>query len=137
MSTATAGGQQVSPMTLRKNNIPGLTYDTATSTITFNIGGLYKIEYVYEGSHSASGCTISSYFVDFPYLNTTQRIHSTSSHNAGAGSNHGGIISYTTEIPDGKTWTIRLGRGQSGNCLGAGMFLKGITTQVFIYRIGS
>ncbi|MCS3868651.1 hypothetical protein J3D55_001567 [Chryseobacterium ginsenosidimutans] len=132
-----AGEEQLTPMTEIKNNIPGLSYNISTSTVTFGKGGTYKIDYIYEGDHQAA-CTLSSYFVDFPYqTSSTTRIHSTSSHNEGLFSNHGGTISYTGVIPANRTWDIKLGRGQSGNCSGPGNSLHAGSTHVFIYKIGS
>lgn len=130
-----AGGAQVVPMTLIKNSIPGLTYNAGTSTLTFP-AGTYQITFVYEATHSATGCTVSSYFVDFPLNATTSRIHSTGVHSEGALSNHGGTITYATTVPANRTWTIALGRGQSGNCAGAGMNLSATSTQVLVFRIG-
>jgi hypothetical protein len=132
-----AGDAQLTPMTEIKNNIPGLSYNASTSVITFGKGGTYKIDYIYEGDHQAA-CTLSSYFVDFPYqTNGTTRIHSTASHNPTILSNHGGTISYTGVIPANRTWQIKLGRGQSGNCSGPGNNLHAGSTHVFIYKIGS
>lgn len=130
-----AGGSQVVPMALVKNGIQGLTYNTTTSTVTFP-AGMYQMMFVYEGGHNAVGCTISSYFVDFPLNAVNTRIHSTASHIGGGLSNHGGTINYITTIPANRTWQIRLGRGQSGNCSGAGMGLAGTSTQLLIYKIG-
>lgn len=130
-----AGGSQVVPMSVVKNSIPGMSYNAATSTITFP-AGTYQITFVYEAIHNATGCTISSYFVDFPLNATTSRIHSTASHSEGVLSNHGGTITYATTVPANKTWTISLGRGQSGNCGGAGMQLSAPSTQVLVFRIG-
>jgi hypothetical protein len=132
----TVGESQIAPMTQMKNSIPGLSYDSSTSTITFGKGGIYKIDFIYEAEHNAN-CTLSSYFVDFPYQTGSTRIHSTSPHYEYATSNHGGTISYTTVIPDNTTWEIKLGRGQSGNCSGPGNQLSSPSTHVFIYRVGS
>ncbi|PWN69459.1 hypothetical protein C1631_015525 [Chryseobacterium phosphatilyticum] len=130
-----AGGSQVVPMSMIKNSIPGMTYNAGTSTITFP-AGTYQITFVYEASHNATGCTISSYFVDFPLNATTSRIHNTGAHSEGALSNHGGTITYATTLPANRNWTISLGRGQSGNCSGAGMSLAATSTQVLVFRIG-
>lgn len=40
-----------------------------------------------------------------------------------------------TTIPANANWQIQLGRGQSGNCNGAGMTLKK-ETELLIYRFG-
>lgn len=130
------GSSVVIPMVLVSNSITGLSYDTGTSTITFP-AGIYKMEFVYEGDHDATGCTISSYIVDFPEGSGTsfRRIHSTSSHNFGGTSNHGGTVTYTTTVPAGRTWSIKLGRGQSGNCTGAGGTLKAKSTQLLIFKM--
>jgi len=130
-----AGGSQVVPMTNIKNSIPGMSYNAGTSTITFP-AGTYQITFVYEAQHNATGCTISSYFVDFPLDATTSRIHNTASHSEGALSNHGGTITYATTLPANRNWTISLGRGQSGNCSGAGMNLSATSTQILVFRIG-
>ncbi|ASW75892.1 hypothetical protein CJF12_17525 [Chryseobacterium piperi] len=128
-----AGGQQAVPMTVVKNSILGLTY--AGNTITFP-AGTYQLTFIYEGNHNATGCTISSYFVDFPLNNGTTRIHSTASHVEGNLASHGGTITYATTVPAGRTWNIQLGRGQSGNCTGAGMALSATSTQLLVFRIG-
>ena len=130
-----AGGSQVVPMTVVKNSIPGLTYNTAISTITFP-AGTYEMTFVYEAVHNNTGCTISSYFVDFPLNATTTRIHNTAAHLEGVLSNHGGTITYATTIPANRTWQIQLGRGQSGNCSGTGMSLTVNSTQLLVFRIG-
>lgn len=135
LTGVSAGGSQVVPMSIVKNTIPGLSYNTSTSTITFP-AGTYEIMFVYEGTHNATDCTISSYFVDFPLNNSVQRIHSTASHVAGYTSNHGGSITYATTIPAGKTWQISLGRGVSGNCSGNGMILRDNSTQLLVFRVG-
>ncbi|KQT35639.1 hypothetical protein ASG22_01035 [Chryseobacterium sp. Leaf405] len=130
-----AGGTQVVPMAVIKNAIDGLTYNATTSTITFP-PGTYQMTFVYEATHDNTGCSISSYLVDFPLNSGTQRIHSTASHNQGGLSNHGGTITYTTLIPSTRTWQIALGRGQSGNCSGTGMTLAAISSQLLVFRVG-
>lgn len=130
-----AGGSQVVPMSVVKNTIPGMGYNAVTSTITFP-AGTYQMTFVYEATHNATGCTISSYFIDFPLNTGSTRIHSTASHSEGALSNHGGTITYATTVPANRTWTITLGRGQSGNCGGAGMSLAATSTQLLVFRIG-
>ncbi|MCT2409424.1 hypothetical protein NZD88_17880 [Chryseobacterium antibioticum] len=131
-----AGASVVVPMNLVSNSIPGLTYNTGTSTITFP-AGTYKMEFVYEGDHNIAGCTLSSYIVDFPEGAGTavRRIHSTASHNQGGTSNHGGVVTYTTTVPTGRTWAIKLGRGVSGNCSGTGGTLRGKSTQLLIFKM--
>lgn len=118
-----------------KNAIPGLTYDPTTSTITFPTG-TFQITFVYEATHNATGCTISSYYLDFPEGAGFTRVHSTGSHIEGITSNHGGNITYSTVITGSRNWQLNLGRGQSGNCLGSGMTLKGQSTHLLIFRIG-
>ncbi|SHK55534.1 hypothetical protein [Chryseobacterium polytrichastri] len=130
-----AGGSSVVPMAVVKNTIPGMTYNTTTNTITFP-AGTYQMTFVYEATHGATGCNISSYFVDFPLNGSTQRVHSTAAHGEGNLSNHGGTITYATTVPANATWQIALGRGQSGNCSGLGMSLAAVSTQVLVYRIG-
>ena len=131
-----AGGTQVVPMSVIKNSISGLTYNAGTSTITFP-AGTYQMTIVTEATHNNTGCTLSSYFVDFP-LNaaSTVRVHSTASHVEGSNSIHGNTITYATTVPANRTWTIALGRGVSGNCSGTGMSLAANSTQLLIYRIG-
>ena len=133
LSAQVSGGQQAVPMTVVKNSIPGLTY--AGNTITFPPGS-YQMTVVYEAVHNNTGCTISSYFVDFPLNAGTTRIHNTASHSEGVLSNHGGTITYATSITATRTWPIQLGRGQSGNCTGAGMTLAANSTQLLVFRIG-
>lgn len=131
-----AGSKQTVPMSLVKNTIDGLTYDSSTSTITIPPGN-YQMVFVYEAIHNSTGCTLSSYIVDFPTGSTSvQRIHSTASHLQGGLSNHGGSITYTTQIPTTRDWKIELGRGQSGNCSGTGMSLTGLSTHLLVFRIG-
>ncbi|NIF03986.1 hypothetical protein F3J23_00915 [Chryseobacterium sp. Tr-659] len=130
-----AGGSQVVPMSVVKNSIPGLTYNTGSSVITFP-AGTYQMTVVYEATHNNTGCTISSYFVDFPLNATTTRIHNTASHTEGALSNHGGTITYATTVTANVNWQIHLGRGQSGNCSGPGMSLAANSTQLLVFRIG-
>jgi len=122
-------------MSVVKNSIPGLTYNAGTSTITFP-AGTYQMTVVYEATHNNTGCTISSYFVDFPLDATTTRIHNTAAHSEGALSNHGGTVTYATTIPLNRAWQIQLGRGQSGNCSGTGMSLAANSTQLLVFRIG-
>lgn len=135
LNGASVGEKQIVPMSVVKNTIPGLSYNASTSTITFP-AGTYEIMFVYEGTHNAQDCTLSSYFVDFPLNNSNQRIHSTAAHIAGGSSNHGGSITYATSIPEGRTWQITLGRGASGNCTGNGMFLRNSSTQLLVFRVG-
>lgn len=108
-----------------------MTFNESTSVLHFP-SGIYQITVVYEAEHNTN-CTLSSYFIDFP---TDVRIHSTAAHNEGTVSNHGGSIIFTAVIPTALDWTIKLGRGQSGNCIGARMRLKSKSTQISIFRIG-
>ncbi|MCS3533089.1 hypothetical protein [Chryseobacterium sp. JUb7] len=132
-----AGGNQLVPMAVVKNTISGLTYNSTTGVMSIPPGN-YQMVFVYEATHNNTGCTLSSYIVDFPTGSgtTTQRIHSTAAHNEGGGSNHGGTITYTTQITATRNWTIQLGRGQSGNCSGTGMNLSALSTHLLIFRIG-
>ncbi|MEI7487607.1 MAG: hypothetical protein WCJ72_09400 [Chryseobacterium sp.] len=130
-----AGGTQVVPMSVIKNTIPGLTYNTTTSTITFPVG-TYQMTFVYEAVHNNTGCTLSSYFIDFPLNAGTTRVHNTASHVEGSNSIHGNAITYATTVPAGKTWHIALGRGVSGNCAGTGNTLTATATQLLVFRIG-
>lgn len=135
LSAQGSGGSQVVPMSVIKNSISGMSYNATTSTITFP-AGTYQMTFVYEGLHNATGCTISSYFIDFPLNATTTRIHSTASHVEGGIASHGGTITYATTVPANRAWQIHLGRGQSGNCSGAGMNLIATSTQLLVFRIG-
>ncbi|MGC5746752.1 hypothetical protein [Chryseobacterium sp. NFX27] len=128
---------RISNLSQVKNAIPGLTYNPSTSTITFP-PGVFQITLVYEAVHFSKGCTLSSYYVDFPEgaAPTNTRVHSTASHNEGGTSNHGGNITYTTMFTGNRTWQVTLGRGQSGNCKGSGMTLKKQSTHLLIFRIG-
>lgn len=144
LNGVSAGSLSVVPMTAIKNSISGMTYNAGTSTITFP-AGTYQITFVYEALHNndngttveADKCRNSSYIVDFPTgASGNQRIHSTAYHNSGILSNHGGTITYATTVPAGRTWPIRLGRGQSGNCSGTGMTLTAASTQLLVFRIG-
>lgn len=136
LSAQTVGLKTNVSMTLIKNSITGLSYVPNSSMITFP-KGIYQITFVYEATHNASSCTISSYIVDFPKNVGSERVHSTASHNQGALSNHGGTVTYTTILSnDNVNWPIQLGRGQSGNCLGNGMTLEANSTQLVIFRIG-
>lgn len=127
------GESQVVSMQMLKNKIPGLTYTASDHNISFP-AGTYQITMVYEATHNTSGCTLSSYFFDFP---NGARVHSTASHNQGGTSNHGGSITYAVKLPNGGNLTTLLGRGQSGNCKGPGMTLRGGSTQLLIFRLGS
>lgn len=132
-----SGHKQFIPMSEVKLAINGLSFDRNTSMITFS-PGIYQITFIYEATHSNNSCTISSYFVDFPYgLTEATRIHTTAYHNVGNTSNHGGAISYTTVISNTRRWQIHLGRGQSGNCTGSGMILQKRSTQLLIFKVGS
>ncbi|WP_333661444.1 hypothetical protein [Chishuiella changwenlii] len=139
LNGVSVGGLQTVNFVQQKNAISGLTYDQSTSTVSFQ-PGTYQITFVFEATHNVKDCTVSSYFVDFPIdiVGTTnrQRIHSTASHNQGFRSDHGGTVSYTTSLTAPRTWQMRLGRGQSGNCIGAGMTLLQKSTQVEIFRLG-
>jgi len=130
-----AGLTQVVPMSVIKNTIPGLTYNATTSTITFPVG-TYQMTFVYEATHNNTGCTLSSYFIDFPLNAGTTRVHSTASHVDGVNSIHGNSITYATTVPANKTWQIALGRGVSGNCTGTGNTMAATSTQLLIFRIG-
>lgn len=136
--TATAGMMQKVPMELVTNNITtSISFDKVSNTITFQ-PGTYIISFVYEALHNATDCTISSYFVDFP-TNSTQRrrIHATASHSQGSAASHGGTVTYTAKLTNSTGWVPMLGRGQSGNCFGAGMTLNANVTQLSILKISN
>lgn len=126
------GESQVVSMEMLKNKIDGLTYTASNHNINFP-PGTYQITMVYEADHNAD-CTVSSYFFDFP---NGARVHSTASHGTGTLSNHGGSITYALKLPNGGNLTTLLGRGQSGNCKGPGMTLRGGSTQLLIFRLGN
>lgn len=138
-----AGGVQNVPVTEVFNKAGSA--NGTTVNVSFNSGtnlmtmqpGIYKITFVYEGTHNATGCTISSYFVDFPEgaAGSVARIHSTASHIAGAPSNHGNTVTYVARLTTAYNWRVALGRGQSGNCSGAGMSLAGRSTFVTVERL--
>jgi hypothetical protein len=132
-----SGGAEVIPMTLVQNPIDGLYYNDVNGQITLP-SGTFQIIVKYNANHNASGCNLSSYFFDFPFSGTFTRVHNNSLHLGGNSSDHGGVIMYTTHIPSsGMTFSLNLGRGQSGNCSGkSGMNLLKDGTQLLIYRIG-
>jgi hypothetical protein len=136
------------------NGIRDLTFNTTNdaTSITFP-PGVYQTSFVYEANYDNMPdnieCTISSYFVDFPYTGTEDgnpsRIHSTATHNRGSASNHGGTIIFTSVLRTNYTWNIKLGLGQSGNCTKdvnnnevgiEGLKLERVSTQLTIMRIG-
>ncbi|GAB5401409.1 MAG: hypothetical protein Aureis2KO_29940 [Aureisphaera sp.] len=123
-----AGFSQSVPMTEITNNIPGLSF--SGNSVTFTEAGTYEISFTYEATHTATGCNLASYYVDFPGA----RIHGTSTFNQGFFSNHGGAIIWAGSITAGTTFNFRLGRGVSGNCSGSGMTLVGGSTVVKIVR---
>lgn len=134
LETADLGYSQIVPMNTIKNEIPGLSINSAGTEISFP-PGTYQISFVYEALHNAD-CTISSYFIDFPIDSGDTRIHSTAAHDTGSFSNHGGTITFVTTLSKPTKWKIELGRGQSGNCTGVGMTLIEESTQLLIYRMG-
>jgi hypothetical protein len=137
LNGVSAGGAQDMPMTMIKNTITGLTYDPSTHFVTLP-AGTYRFTVIYAASHA--GCDLSSYFYDFPLPTSFTRVHNTSDHltGAGVGSRHTGTITYVSaSLPAGKIILINLGRGQSGNCSGAGMTLFSDGTQFLITRIGN
>ncbi|WP_370895956.1 hypothetical protein [Chryseobacterium gossypii] len=126
-----AGGAQTVPMSQTVSSPGnGITYNSSTSTITFQ-PGTYMIIFNFEGQH-VSSCTLSSYFVDFP---GGVRVHRTASHSTGIYSSHGGNMVYTANLTAVTNWPIRLGRGQSGNCYGSGGILHSNATSINILRI--
>lgn len=132
-----SGGAQDIPMTMIKNSIDGLMYNAPNHTV-FLPQGMYQITVLYKANHP--GCTLSSYFYDFPFSTSFTRVHNNTRHLVGLGAQsvHAGKITYTTQVPaGGKSIRINLGRGQSGNCSGlAGMNLLSDGTQFLINRIG-
>lgn len=131
------GNNQVVNMAMIKNAIPGLTFTAATREIVLP-PGTYQFTFVYEADHNNTGCTLSSYFVDFPNDGTAVRVQSNASHLEGGVSNHGGTISYSVKLVNPtNSFFIRLGRGQAGNCTGTGMTLVKDSTHLLIYRMGA
>lgn len=131
-----AGGSQVVNMALIKDAI-GVGWNSTTRTITLG-PGTYEISFVYEAVHDSPGCDLSSYFFDFPNNGTIARIHSNAPHIEGGLAIHGGTISYTTKLTNASnSFSINLGRGQAGNCTGAGMTLKKNSTHLLIYKLGA
>jgi hypothetical protein len=136
LSSATDGVTNEIPMSQIVNNITNsISFNQATNTITFQ-PGTYTVTFAYEGLHNATACTISSYFIDFPTNDSTRRrrIHTTASHKQGDMASHGGTITYTTKLTKSVNWIPRLGRGQSGNCYGAGLSLAAYVTQLSILK---
>ncbi len=140
LNGVSAGNSQSTPMTQIVNKTDGsVTFNAGTNTISFS-PGTYQMTFVYEATHDNTGCTLSSYIVDFPVGTGTtyKRIHSTAAHNQGGTSNHGGTISFTTTIGSaGYSWPIELGRGQSGNCSGTGNTLLAGSTQLSILKVSN
>lgn len=122
------------PMGMIKNTIDGLSYNQENATITFP-KGTYQMTFTYQATHYTT-CNLSSYFMDFPFRNTYTRIHTTSPHFTRGNYEHGGTITYVTNLPSLTNWQIKLGRGVSGNCTGKGMILQEIRTQLLVYRLG-
>lgn len=133
---AIPGAQYAVPMKMIRNSIEGLTYNENSATINFP-EGTYQLIFDYEATHP--NCTISSYFVDFPSIESQKRarVHSVTTHlKTKAQTNHGGTFSYNTIIKQPKSWKIAIGRGVSGTCEGKDMTLKKDSTQLLIYRLG-
>lgn len=126
------GGVNTIPMTLTTNTIEGLTYDETTSTIRFP-KGTYQFVFIYNAKHK--DCNLSSYFMEFPLGNGKTKVYNTSPHKINTSDEHGGSMNYATSIPEGKTWRIQLGRGESGFCEGKGMTLMDRQTQLLIYKL--
>jgi hypothetical protein len=134
LSSATDGVSNQIPMSQVVNNITNsISFNQATNTITFQ-PGTYTVTFAYEGIHNAVGCTISSYFIDFPTNAARRRIHTTASHKQGTSASHGGTVTYTTKLTKSVDWIPSLGRGQSGNCYGGGMSLAAYVTQLSILK---
>lgn len=137
-----------------------ITFNSLTSEITFK-PGVYTLLFVYEffpltlPGYAAppAGCTISSYFMDFPIPEgiaideDRARIHSTCYHRDKTYSNHGGYISYATSLSDENgdgviKWSVSLGFGQSGNCVdnsgyaSTGFGLSNDGTFLYICKLG-
>lgn len=134
------------PMREVVNSIPEyISFNPTNNRLTFQ-PGTYNISLVYEATHNAAGCTLSSYFSDLLRFNPTDtggeagpgfRIHSTSSHMEGELSDHGGAITATIVVTKPMIWIIQMGRGQSGDChLKAGNTLKARSTHLTILRMG-
>ncbi|PXV69038.1 hypothetical protein CLV62_101307 [Dysgonomonas alginatilytica] len=134
------------PMREVVNSIPEyISFNTTNNRLTFQ-PGTYNISLVYEATHNATGCTLSSYYCDLLRYYPADmgggagpgfRIHSTSSHTEGGLSNHGGTIAATIVVTTPMIWTIQMGRGQSGNChLKAGNTLAARSTHLTILRMG-
>ena len=117
--------------------------------------GVYSITFAYEfvsadlsesGETPPAGCTLSSYFMDFPYHrllpdNTIEksqiRIVSNSPHNELITSNHGGTITFATRLYEEILWPVKLGCGNAGNCERAGGFaMPNRSTYLYISRLG-
>lgn len=127
------GSTNVVTMEMKQNTIEGLTYNQGTATITFP-KGTYQFIFIYKAVHNIKNCTLSSYYINFPFEDSTTTVHSNAPHIND--NDHSNIINYITHIPNNKTWQIHLGRGSSGNCTGSGMNLHKDGTQLIIYRLG-
>lgn len=129
----TGGVKFITNMTMIKNSIPGLSYDYDTSSITFP-PGTYQMTMVYEASSSEAGCSVNSYFIDFPDGFSATRVHSNAAQVAGPAGIGSGSITFATILPS-RTWKIQIGRGQAGNCTNGTLFHK-YSTQLIIFRLG-
>ncbi|WP_326984599.1 hypothetical protein VUJ46_08725 [Chryseobacterium sp. MYb264] len=137
LSTQATGESQAIPMTSTKNSISNLVFTPATNQITLP-SGVYEISLTYEAVHDSPGCTLSSYYVDFPGNTTPVKVQNNAPHIEGGLGIHGGTISYTTKLTNTtNNLTIHLGRGQAGNCTGTGMKLLKNSTHLLIYKIGN
>lgn len=121
------------------NSIPEyISYNSPNSQIIFK-PGTYKISFVYEARHdNGSGCTLSSYFVDFSKntADAMRRVYATAPHTYGVLSNHGAPIVCSVRLTEAVVWTIAMGRGSSGNCTGTGNTLLPNSTHLTILRMG-
>lgn len=130
---------QMVPMKQIVNSIPEyISFNSTTAQITFR-PGTYKISFVYEALHNnGTGCTLSSYFVDFPKntADAVRRIYATAPHTWGELSSHGAPIVSSVRLSQTVVWTIAMGRGTSGNCTGTGNTLLPKSTHLTILRMG-
>ncbi len=122
------------PMKIEYSNIEGLLYNAQKSTITFP-KGIYEITLNFEATHKGK-CNTTSYFANLPYKNASTIIHRTLSHLGTTELPHNGTITFVTELPNGGTWKIGLGKGEAGLCpRSLGVTLNAKSTQLFIYKI--
>lgn len=141
LNGTTSGNLQNVPMAELSNTVKdnAVVFNSTTNTITFKPGN-YEITFVYEANHNLAGCSVSSYFVNFPTgTGTFTPVHTNGSHAQGVPvtseiGSHGGTLRFTSKIDSDADWIIQMGRGPGGNCSGTGNTLIAEATHVSIVR---